>query len=134
MELNLGQENFAKVAEVNYGVDKKLGCDIMEYMKKNINPTISIVIMLAVFVVSLFIILQGETALNKQLSASIVSGVKMPLDTMEISECLRNEYSTFLSKWNQECKAENLEDKCSLPRDIADPLKADYENSQKSCY
>ena len=115
-------------------VDKKLSCDTMEHMKKNINPSISIVIMLAVFVVSLFIILQGETALNEQLSASIISGVRTPLDTMAMSECLRDEYNNFLIKWNQECKAGNLEDKCSLPRDIADPLKADYENSQKSCY
>ena len=105
-------------------------------MKKNISPAISIVIVLAVFVVSLFVILQGEATLNKQLSASIISGVKIktPLDTMAMSKCLRDEYNTFLTKWNQECKVGNLEDKCSLPRDIADPLKADYENSQKSCY
>lgn len=90
--------------------------------------------MLAVFVISLFVILQGEATLNKQLSASIVGSVKTPLDTMAMSECLRDEYSTFLAKWNQECKAGNLEDKCSLPRDIADPLKDDYKNSQKSCY
>lgn len=105
-------------------------------MKKNISPATSIMIMLVVFVVSLFVILQGETALNEQLSASIVGGVKIktPLDTIAMSECLRDEYNTFLSNWNQECKAEGLEDKCSLSRNIADSLKADYKDSQKSCY
>lgn len=103
-------------------------------MKKNINPSISIVIILAVFVVSLFVILQGEITLNKQLSASIASSIKTPLNTMVTSECLEDEYYTFLTEWNQECKAENLEDKCSLQRDIADSLKVDYKNSQKSCY
>lgn len=102
-------------------------------MQKYINPTISIVIVLTVFLVSLVFILQEETALNKQFSASMIGSVKT-LNTMAISECLRDAHGEFLSKWNQECEGQNLEDKCSLSKNIADQLKSEYENSQKYCY
>jgi len=102
-------------------------------MQRYINPGVSIVIVLAVLCVSLVLILQGETALDKQFSASMIGNTKV-LNTMAISECLRDAYNDFLSKWNQECKGQNLEDKCSLSKNIADQLKSEYKNSQKHCY
>ncbi|MBU3942578.1 hypothetical protein KKA24_01190 [Patescibacteria group bacterium] len=103
-------------------------------MKKNIDPLISILIVIAVFTVAVFLIFQGETSLNNQLSASISKYGNKMVETTETSECLRETYNDFLTNWNQECKAEGLEDKCSLSKEIANPLKADYQTEQNLCY
>jgi len=104
-------------------------------MQKYISPTLSIVIVLAVFCLALFTVLQGEASLNKQLTASISGSVKdKALDMAEMSECVGKAYNIFLTKWNQECKGLGLEDKCDLPRSIADSLKSEYADSQKTCY
>jgi len=104
-------------------------------MRRYINPTLSIIIVLIVFCLALFAILQKEILLNRQLSASISDNVKSKiLDMAEMSECIGEAYNIFLTKWNQECKGLGLEDKCSLPRNIADSLKSEYADSQKTCY
>ncbi len=99
-------------------------------MKKNIDPLISILIVTAVFTGAVLLIFQGETSLKNQLSASIMKSVEVNED----SECLRDAYNDFLTNWNQECKAEGLEDKCSLSKEIANPLKVDYQTKQDNCY
>jgi len=98
-------------------------------MNKAIDPIISIVIVLTVFCASLFMILGEETSLNKQLTASVFDAGRTFL-----SECLEDADNTFLSNWNQECEGRGSEEKCSLPKDIADKLKADQKEAQTSCH
>ena len=101
-------------------------------MKRSIDPLISILIVMVAFMAVTLLILQGETALNNQISASIFNPQRFK--TMEISECLDNAYNDFLTNWNQVCKAERLEEKCSLDKDVAEPLKSTYQKSQNNCY
>jgi len=98
-------------------------------MNRIINPTISIILILAVFCGALFIVLRGETSLNRQLTASVFDAGRTFLP-----ECLEDADNTFLSNWNQECEGRGLEEKCSLPKKISDKLKADQKKNRNSCY
>lgn len=92
--------------------------------EKNIQPLVSVLIVLAVFCVFLFVILQGQQTFNKQLTASVFQ-----------PNCLSNDnaYKNFEQSWNQECEELGLEDRCSLPRDIADELKKEYQDIKQEC-
>lgn len=95
-------------------------------MKKHIDPTISILIVVIAFVIAVFLIFQGEVGFKNQASLmKVIDGE---------SECLETAYIDFLTNWNQECKAERLEDKCSLDKEKAYPLKADYQKAKNNCY
>ena len=103
-------------------------------MSRYINPSISILIVLVVFVIAVFTILQGGEALNSQLSASVFDTTSNLVKNAETNNCLDEVYNDFLTSWNQECKAEGLGDKCSLNPETAYPLKARYQKSQNNCY
>ena len=120
-------------------------------IKKFIDPLISIVIIVAVFSIVLFVIFGQQKALDEQLKASIVSykavqlnnqtlgkqvvsKAREQMETMITSNCTEQAYEDFTAKWNEECQNQGLEDKCSLPREIADPLIKEYEEAESGCY
>lgn len=116
---------------------------------KTIEPLVSLLIVMAVFCVCLLVILQSEQVLNKQLTASVfqpsprqdeqegakllTARAKEQLQIMVSTACRRSAYNAFLTSWNQECEKLDLEDKCSLPRAIADQLKKEYQDSSQEC-
>lgn len=120
-------------------------------INKFIDPLISIIIVLAVFSVALFVIFGQQKALDDDLTASlvryraiesedeslgkqIVSKAREQLGTMVGSKCAEQAYEDFTAKWNEECQEQGLEDKCSLPREIAEPLLNEYEQAEAECF
>jgi len=120
-------------------------------INKFIDPLISIIIVLAVFSIALFVIFGQQKALDEDLTASlvryrsiesegqslgkqIVSKAKEQLGTMVGSKCAEQSYNAFIVKWNEECQKQGLEDKCSLPREIAEPLISEYEQAESECF
>lgn len=106
---------------------------------KYIEPLVSLVIIGAIFCVALFVILNREQAFNKQLQASVIQSVAKSDSEEQIVDnktkrCLEEAYNTFLSQWNQECQGLNLEEKCSLLKEIAEPLKEEYQGLEETCY
>jgi len=117
---------------------------------KYIEPIVSLAIISAVFCIALFGILNQEQILNKQLRASvtqfniseyknkigeqIVDKTEERVKAVVLADCLRKAYNDFLSQWNQECEELGLDEKCSLSKDIAEQLKDEYQNSEKTCY
>jgi len=105
-----------------------------------------------VFVASLFLIVQQEQALNKQLTATIAAvfpsreilGKQITKDLTGkltgqiekkvLSGCLDKAYDVFENLWNQECEKEGLEEKCDLPKDIATDLLDGYQELKQGCY
>ena len=105
-----------------------------------------------VFVVSLFLIIQQEQALNKQLTATIATvfpsreilGEQITkqltgrltgqVGKKILSDCLDKAYDVFENLWNQECESRGLEGKCDLPKDIATDLLDGYEQLKQGCY
>lgn len=119
-------------------------------MKKNIEPLISILIVCLVFAASVFVILEAEKIFDKELSASVskpiiskpraeIGGLltkkaKEQLERMIFSDCSEKTAQAFERAWNQECEKLELEDKCNLPRYIADQLTAEYQEAKDNCY
>ena len=102
-----------------------------------------------VFVASLFLIIQQEQALNKQLRATVfqskdVLGKQITkdltgrligqLENKVLSDCLGEAYNVFENLWNQECEKQGLEEKCDLPKDIATDLLDGYQGLKDGCY
>jgi len=105
-----------------------------------------------VFVASLFLIIQQEQALNRQLTATIATvfpsekilGEQITKDLTGkltgqiekkvLSDCLDEAYNTFEDLWNQECENKGLEEKCDLPKDIATDLLNGYQELKQGCY
>jgi len=105
-----------------------------------------------VFVASLFLIIQQEQALNRQLRATIavvfpseeILGEQIAkeltgkltgqIEKKVLSECFDKAKNAFEDLWNQECEDKGLEEKCSLPRDIAADLLDAYQELKQGCY
>ena len=102
-----------------------------------------------VFVVSLFLIIQEEQALNRQLRATVfqskdILGKQITKELTEkligqvekkiLSDCLDEAYDVFEGLWNQECEKEGLEEKCDLSKDIAIDLLNEYQELKQGCY
>ena len=119
-------------------------------MKKNIEPLISILIICLVFAASVFVIIEAEKVFDKELSASVskpiiskprteigsllTSKAREQLGRMIFSDCSEKTAQAFEQAWNQECEKLGLEDKCSLPRYIADELTEEYQEAKDNCY
>ena len=116
---------------------------------KYIEPLVSILIVCSVFAAVVFVIIEAEKIFNEQISASVSKSVilkpgaeigklltdktKEQLETIFFSECLDRAYKTFEQNWNQECSRLELEEKCSLPRYIADGLQEGYQKAKEAC-
>jgi flagellar biosynthesis/type III secretory pathway protein FliH len=116
---------------------------------KYIEPLISILIICAVFTAVIFVIIEAEKVFNKQVSASVSESIilepreemsklltdrtKEQLETIIFSECLNKAYKTFEQNWNEECSKLELEEKCSLPRYLADGLQQGYQKAKEAC-
>jgi len=119
-------------------------------MKKNIEPLISILIVCLVFAASIYIISEAEKVFDRELSASVsrpfiskpkgetgsllINKAKKQIGRMVFSDCYEETAQAFEQAWNQECEELGLEDKCSLPRQIAEQLKVDYQEAKENCY
>lgn len=119
-------------------------------MKKNIEPLISILIVCVVFAASFYVIVEAEKVFDKELSASVskpfiskprgetgsllITKAKEQLGKMIFSDCSEEISQAFEETWNQECEDLGLENKCNLPRYIADQLKSDYQEAKDNCY
>ncbi len=102
-----------------------------------------------VFVASLFLIVQQEQALDRQLRATVFPSEKIlgeqitkdltgkltgQIEKKILSDCLDKAYDVFENLWNQECENQGLEEKCDLPKDIATDLLDGYQNLKEGCY
>ena len=96
-------------------------------MNKNLDSMTSIIIVLAIFLVSISVIFSGKLSLDKQLSASIINLVYD-------DHCTEKAYDKFRDNWNNQCKKEELANKCDLDKSTANELKRDYKESEKDCY
>jgi hypothetical protein len=119
-------------------------------MKKNIEPIVSILIVCLIFAASFYVIVEAEKIFDKELSASVskpffskpkgerggllVTKAKEQLGKMILSDCYEEVAQVFEQAWNQECQDLGLEDKCNLPRYIADQLLGDYQEAKDNCY
>ena len=119
-------------------------------MKKNIEPLISILIVCLIFSASVFVIFEAEKIFYKELSASVYKPIiskprteigglltdkaKEQLGRMIFSNCSEKTSQDFEEAWNQECKKLGAEDRCSLPRYIADQLTTEYQEAKNNCY
>jgi len=101
------------------------------------------------FVASLFLIIQQEQALNKQLTATVFQSKDIlgkqiteeltgkltgQVEKKILSDCLDEAYDVFENLWNQECEKKGLEEKCDLPKDIATDLLDGYQEIKEGCY
>lgn len=119
-------------------------------MKKNIGPLISILIVCLAFAASIFVIFEAEKIFDKELSASVSRPIlsrpraekgslltdkaKEQLGRMIFSDCSEKTSQAFEQAWNQECEKLGLENKCDLPRYIADQLTEEYQEAKDNCY
>lgn len=102
-----------------------------------------------VFVASLFLIIQQEQALDRQLRATVfpsreILGKQITKDLTGkltgqiekkiLSDCFDEAYDVFEDLWNQECEEKGLEEKCDLPKDIATDLLNEYQELKQRCY
>ena len=117
--------------------------------QETIKSIIFSVLIGVVFVASLFLIIQQEQALNKQLTATVFQSKDIlgkqiteeltgkltgQVEKKILSDCLDETYDIFESLWNQECEKQGLEDKCDLPKDIATDLLDGYQELKNTCY
>lgn len=120
--------------------------------QENIKSMIFSILIGVVFVASLFLIIQQEQALSRQLTATIATvfpsreilGKQITKDLTEkltgqiekkvLSDCFDEAYDVFENLWNQECEKQGLEEKCDLPKDIATDLLNGYQELKQGCY
>ena len=117
--------------------------------QETIKSIIFSVVIGVVFTASLFLIIQQERALNKQLTATVfqskdILGKQITKDLTGkltgqiekkiLSDCLDEAYNTFEYSWNQECEEKGLKEKCDLPKDIAADLLNEHQELQQRCY
>ena len=120
--------------------------------KETIKSIIFSVVIGVVFVASLFLIVQQEQALNRQLTATIATvfpsekilGEQITKDLTGkltgqiekkvLSDCFDKAKNALEDLWNQECEDKGLEEECSLPRDIAADLLDAYQELKQGCY
>ena len=117
--------------------------------QETIKSIIFSVIIGVVFVASLFLIVQQEQALDRQLRATIfpseeilgeqitkelIGKLEGQIGKKILSDCFDEAYSIFENLWNQECESKGLEEKCDLSKDIATDLLDGYQNLKQGCY
>lgn len=124
--------------------------DIQEDMKQGtIKSIIFSAVIGVVFVASLFLIVQQEQALDRQLRAAVFPSREIlgkqivreltgkltgQTEKRILSNCLNQAYDVFENLWNQECENKGLAEKCDLPKDIAVDLLNEYQELQQGCY
>lgn len=101
-----------------------------------------------VFVASLFLIVQQEQALDRQLRATVFPSEKIlgeqitkdltgkltgQIGEKILSDCLDKAKNAFEDLWNQECEDKGLEERCDLPKDIAADLLDAYQELEQGC-
>jgi len=116
--------------------------------KETSKSIIFLAIVGVVFIISLVLILQQGQALNKQLAAGISfseyekeenGGSLVPIKIAEqakkmiLTSCLSTAYESFEKLWNQECEKQELEEKCDLPKWVADELNSEYQRLKEEC-
>ncbi len=117
--------------------------------KEVLKSIVSLVIIGAVFLISAGFIFQQQYELDKQIAA-IVSFPEPEEDggasgqltgrlagqakKIFLSNCLNNAFDNFENLWNQECEKQGLEEKCSLPDEVAKKLIDDYQQVKDDCY
>ncbi len=117
--------------------------------KETSKSIIFLVIVGVLFIIIVALIFQQGQALNKQLAAGISfpeyekegnGGSQVPIKLAEqakkmiLASCLSSAYDNFESLWNEECEKEGLEEKCNLPKWVADELKSENQQLKDECY
>ena len=118
-------------------------------MKKGTTKSISFLAIVGVlFVVAVVLIFQQGQALNKQVAAGISfpeyekegnGSSQAPIKLAEqakkmiLASCLSSAYSSFENIWNQECGEQGLEEKCDLPKWVADEVNSEYQQLKEEC-
>ena len=117
--------------------------------QKTIKSIIFSVVIGVVFTASLFLIVQQEQALDRQLRATVFQSKDIlgkqiteeltgkltgQVEKKILSDCLDKAYNSFEHFWNQECEKKGLEEKCDLPKDIATDLLDGYQEIKQGCY
>ena len=116
---------------------------------KYIEPLISLLIVGVVFAAAVFVIMEAEEAFDEQISASVSKPIILEprigivdllagrarerLETVVFSDCFDQAYEVFEQNWNQECSELGLEEKCSLPRYLAEILEQGYQEAKEFC-
>ena len=119
-------------------------------MQKEASKSIIFLVIVGVlFIVVVVWILQQGQALNKQLAAGISfpeyeeeknGGSEVPVKLAEqakkmiLASCLSSAYSNFESLWNEECEEQGLEERCDLPKWVADELNSENQQLKDECY
>jgi len=119
-------------------------------MQKEASKSIIFLVIVGVlFIVVVVWILQQGQALNKQLAAGISfpeyeeeenGGSQVPVKLAEqakkmiLASCLSSTYSDFESLWNEECEKQGLEERCDLPKWVADELNSENQQLKDECY
>ncbi len=119
-------------------------------MQKEASKSIIFLAIISVlFIVVVVWIFQQEQALNKQLAAGISfseyekegnGGSQVPIKLAEqakkmiLASCLSSADSNFESLWNEECGEQGLEEKCDLPKWVADELNSENQQLKDECY
>lgn len=127
----------------------------IKYMKGETQKSIIfIIIIIAVFAFSLFLIYQQERTFNKQIKAAISELISLPeYETLgkgvgmqivdkavqaakdfALASCSKEAYNKFTELWNEQCENNGLEEKCDLPKDIASDLLQKYQELKEECY
>ena len=117
--------------------------------KETSKSIIFLVIVGVLFFIVIALIFQQGQALNKQLAAGISfpeyekegnGGSQVPIKLAEqakkmiLASCLSSAYSNFENLWNEEWEKEGLEEKCDLPKWVADELNSEYQQLKDECY
>jgi len=117
--------------------------------KETSKSIIFLVIVSVLFIVVVVWIFQQGQELNKQLAAGISfseyekeenGGSQVPIKLAEqakkmiLASCLSTAYSNFESLWNEECEKQGLEEKCNLPKWVADELNSENQQLKDECY
>ena len=116
--------------------------------KETSKSIIFLAIVGVLFVVAAVLIFQQGQALNKQLAAGISfpeyekegnGGSQVPIKLAEqakkmiLARCLSSAKSSFENIWNQECGEQGLEEKCDLPKWVADEVNSEYQQLKEEC-
>ena len=107
------------------------------------------VIVAVVFVIAVVLIFQQTGELDRQLAAMVsfpeyqekeeVGGglpgkIVEQAKKMILSGCLKTADKTFETLWNQECEERGLQEKCDLPKWIAEDLMNKNQQLEEECY
>lgn len=119
--------------------------------KKDSKSIIFPVIIGVVFVIAVVLIFQQELQFNKQLTAAVfqpqkteeketktdsqlASKLAEQAKKLILSACLDKIFEEFKELWNEECEKEGLEEKCLLPKALAEDLMDERQQLEEGCY